>query len=72
MCCKAVRVENGKLLVGSDEFPLGTMGRYAATHPRPFPPAPLVLDLDDIGHIYLVGGGKAAQRQAEALEDVLG
>jgi glycerate-2-kinase len=69
---KAVRIENGQLLIGSDEFPLGPMGRHDPTIPRPFPPAPLVFDLDKIGHIYLLGGGKAAQRQAKALEDVLG
>jgi len=69
---KAVRIEDGKLLVGSDEFPLGPMGRHVATRPRPFPPPPLVFDLDKIQHIYLLGGGKAAQRQAKALEDLLG
>jgi glycerate-2-kinase len=42
------------------------------TRPRPFPPPPLEFDLDKVEHIYLVGGGKAAQRQAQALEDVLG
>jgi glycerate 2-kinase len=69
---KVVRIEGNKLLVGSDEFPLGPMKGYVPTHPRPFPPPPLVFDLDKIGHIYLLGGGKAAQRQAKALEDVLG
>ncbi|NLT74251.1 MAG: DUF4147 domain-containing protein [Chloroflexi bacterium] len=69
---KALRIENGKLLIGSDEFPLGPMTRCSAAYPRPFPPAPLAFDLDRIGHIYLVGGGKAAQRQAEAVEDILG
>jgi glycerate 2-kinase len=74
--CRAVRIEGDKLLIGSEEFPLGPMGSYVATRPRPFPPAPLVLDLNEIGaaggSIYLVGGGKAAQRQAQALEDILG
>lgn len=69
---KTVRIQNGKLLVGSEEFPLGPMGRHVPTHPRPFGPPPLVFDLDKIGNIYLLGGGKAAQRQAKALEDVLG
>ena len=69
---KTVRIEGGRLLIGSDEFPLGPMGACDPSRPRPFPPAPLVFDLDTIGAIYLVGGGKAAQRQAKAIEDVLG
>jgi len=35
-------------------------------------PGPQVCDLRRIGHIYVVGGGKAVQRQAKAFEDVLG
>jgi glycerate-2-kinase len=70
--CKALRIEGGKLVIGSDEFPLGPMVGHNMTRPRPFPPGPLALDLDQIGDIYLVGGGKAAQRQAEAIEDILG
>jgi glycerate-2-kinase len=35
-------------------------------------PSPQVFDLREIGHIYVVGGGKAVQRQAKAFEDVLG
>jgi glycerate 2-kinase len=38
----------------------------------PPPDGPLAFDLDEINNIYLVGGGKAAQRQAQAIEDVLG
>ncbi len=70
--CKALRIEGGKLIIGSDEFPLGPMMGHNMARPRPFAPGPLVLDLDKIGNIYLVGGGKAAQRQAEAIEDILG
>jgi glycerate 2-kinase len=70
--CKALRIEGGKLIIGSDEFPLGPMLGHDMSRPRPFAPGPLVLDLDEIGDIYLVGGGKAAQRQAEAIEDILG
>jgi len=33
---------------------------------------PLIFDLDKVGNIYVVGGGKAAQRMAKAIEDVLG
>jgi glycerate-2-kinase len=32
----------------------------------------LTFDLSRIGKIYVIGGGKAAQRQAEAIEDALG
>ncbi len=32
----------------------------------------LVFDLSTVNHIYVVGGGKAAQRMAKAVEDVLG
>lgn len=74
--CKAVRIEGDTLLIGSDEFPLGGMGRCDPTRARPFPPAPLRIDLKAMaaagGRIFLVGGGKAAQRQAKALEDILG
>jgi glycerate-2-kinase len=30
------------------------------------------IDLDEIEHIYVIGAGKAVQRQAQALEDLLG
>jgi len=33
---------------------------------------PLTFNLRDVGNIYVVGGGKAAQRMAKAIEDVLG
>ncbi len=70
--CRALRIEGGKLIIGSDDLPLGPVLPQAAGLPRPFAPGPMVLDIDKIGHIYLVGGGKAAQRQAEAMEDILG
>ena len=68
-----IRVENGKLIVGNDEIkpdrlPLLPMTAKA----RPAMEAPLMFDLSEVGNIYVVGGGKAAQRQAEAIEDVLG
>ncbi len=57
---KLVRVQDGKLLVDcSEEI------QYQGAKP-------LAFDLSKVGHIYVIGGGKAAQRQAEALEDVLG
>lgn len=55
-----VRIEDRKLVVGHPDFS------------RPPGLAPLVFDLSEIGSIWVVGGGKAAQRQAEALEDALG
>ena len=57
---RLVRIEDGKLRVGGEGLADG----------RSSPP--LVFDLAEVGHIYVTGGGKAAQRQAEALEDVLG
>jgi len=57
---KMVRVDNRKLIVGHPDF-------SASANQEP-----LVFDLDKIGNIYVVGGGKAVQREAEALEDVLG
>ena len=57
---RLVRIEDGKLIVGGDGW-VDPEGRK-----------PLVFDLSKVGHIYVIGGGKAAQRQAEALEDVLG
>jgi glycerate 2-kinase len=57
---KLIRIENGKLIVGHKAFSM------------PLGQEPLVFDLSQVGNIYVVGGGKAAQRQAEAIEDVLG
>ncbi len=57
---KLVRIQDGKLLIGSAE----------ETEYRQHPP--MSFDLSKVGHIYAIGGGKAAQRQAEALEDILG
>jgi glycerate-2-kinase len=57
---KMVRVEDGKLIIGHPDF---------SNNPDQ---QPLVFDLDKVGNIYVVGGGKAVQREAEALEHVLG
>lgn len=57
---KIVRIEDGRLVIG---------------HPTLSDPPRadnLVFDLASIGDIFVVGGGKSAQRMAEALEDVLG
>ncbi len=69
---KALRVVGDKLYVGSEEFPLGPMWTHSETRPRPFGPPPYVIDLKEVNNIYLVGGGKAAQRQAQAIEDLFG
>lgn len=57
---KIVRIEGNRLIVGHPELSLPP-GRPA-----------LEFDLTQVGHIYVVGGGKVAQRQAEALEEILG
>lgn len=54
---KIVRIVGNRLIVGRED-----------DDSRP----PLVFDLDRVGNIYVIGGGKAAQRQAKALEDILG
>ncbi|MEM2888755.1 MAG: DUF4147 domain-containing protein [Candidatus Bathyarchaeia archaeon] len=56
---KLVRVEDNKLIVGNKEFSSSTE-------------EPVIFDLSKIGNIYVIGGGKAVQRMAKALEDVLG
>jgi glycerate 2-kinase len=57
---KVVRRENGKLIFDAPEF-AQLPGQTA-----------LVLELKNVKNIYVVGGGKAVQRQAEVLEDILG
>lgn len=57
---KIVRIERGRLIIGNPTLSV----------PRGQPD--LSFALAEIGHIYVVGGGKVAQRQAEALEDILG
>ena len=55
-----VRIEDNRLLVGGcPELDVSGYGD-------------LVIDLDDIKDIYVLGAGKAIQRQAKALEDILG
>jgi glycerate-2-kinase len=57
---KLVSVGDGKLTVGNPKFS------------TPRGQEPVVFDLAEIGDIYLVGGGKAAQSMAKGIEDVLG
>ena len=57
---RLVRVENGKLFIGGcPEMDLSGYGDE-------------VIDLSRTGDIYVVGAGKTVQRQAKALEDLLG
>jgi glycerate 2-kinase len=63
---KLIRIQNGRLIIGHRDFEWRTSdGRLKGDEP-------LVFELSKVGSIYVVGGGKAAQRQAKALEDVLG
>ena len=57
---KMVRLEGNRLILDGPEF----------SQPEGQPP--VVFDLDEVGRIFVVGGGKAAQRMAEALEHILG
>jgi glycerate 2-kinase len=57
---RLVRVENGKLFIGGcPEMDLSGYGDE-------------VIDLSRTGDIYVIGAGKTVQRQAKALEDLLG
>ncbi len=58
-----LRIEEGKLIVGHKRFASGSTVNERL---------PLIFDLSRIGSIYLLGGGKAVQRMAQAAEDVLG
>jgi len=57
---KVVRLEGSKLIIGNPEFS------------EPVGQEPVEYDLNDVKHIYVVGGGKSVQKIALALEDVLG
>lgn len=57
---KMVRIDGHWLIVGHPDFS------------DPPGQEPLVFDLATVDNIYVVGGGKAVQRMAEALEDTLG
>jgi len=68
-----LRLEDDHLLVGSEQIrPQYLPGLPPYSIPRPLPEGPVDIDLSQINHIYVVGGGKAAQRMAQAIEDVLG
>lgn len=57
---KLIRIEGSRLLVGGHpEMDVSGFGDE-------------VIDLSEIENIYVIGAGKASQRQAQALEDILG
>jgi glycerate-2-kinase len=56
---------NGHLIVGRRGFPI----ERPRGHPIRY--EPLIIDLKKMRNIYVVGGGKAAQSMAKAIEDVL-
>ncbi len=57
---RLIRVENGKLLIGG--CPEKDLSGYGDE----------VINLSRTGDIYVIGAGKTVQRQAKALEDLLG
>jgi glycerate 2-kinase len=63
---KLIHVHGNRLTIGHQDVSV----RDAAG--RPLGSTALTLHLSDLGNIYVVGGGKAAQRMAKAMEDVLG
>ncbi len=69
-----VRLEGNRLVIGSDRHrPCNLPPLHSAHRPdAQVLPGPLEFDLDAVNNVYVVGGGKAAQRMAEALEHVLG
>lgn len=63
---KLLRIHGGQLRIGHPDFAVqGPENELLGTQPLSF-------ELSQIGEIYVVGGGKAAQRMAKAIEDVLG
>jgi glycerate-2-kinase len=71
---KLIRVRENTLIVNYVDYLPEEWRRQTlwGTRSSPPTPEPLVFDLSKIGAIYVVGGGKAAQRMGKALEDVLG
>ncbi|MEM2074165.1 MAG: DUF4147 domain-containing protein [Nitrososphaeria archaeon] len=62
---KLIRLEGNILKIDCRQIPGFTSEGNMITEP-------LVFDLNKVKNIYVVGGGKAAQRMAKAIEDVLG
>ena len=63
---KLIRIQDGKLIVGHKDFIRRENPSMLTVK------LPLQFDLSEIGSVYVVGGGKAAQRMAKAMEDALG
>ena len=62
---RLIAAEGCKLIIGVKDMQASTSEGKPITEP-------LIFDLSKVKNIYVVGGGKAAQRQAKAIEDVLG
>jgi glycerate-2-kinase len=63
---KLLRIHDGQLQIGHPNFSMqGPENEILRSRSLSF-------ELSQIGEIYVVGGGKAAQRMAKAIEDVLG
>jgi glycerate-2-kinase len=63
---RLLHIHDGQLWIGHPDFSMqGPENELLGTQPLSF-------ELSQIGEIYVVGGGKAAQRMAKAIEDVLG
>ncbi|MEE8570380.1 MAG: DUF4147 domain-containing protein [Candidatus Bathyarchaeia archaeon] len=63
---KLIRIQDDNLIIGHKDFPVkNSEGQVLGSKS-------LTFNLSNIGKIYVVGGGKAAQRMAKAIEDVLG
>ena len=58
--CNLFRIEDDKLFIGG--YPEKDISGYGDE----------MIDLSEIENIYVIGAGKAVQRQAQALEDMLG
>jgi glycerate 2-kinase len=63
---RLIQIHQGQLQIGHPDFPVQSPLN------EPLGTTPLFFDLSQVGEIYVVGGGKAAQRMAKAIEDVLG
>ncbi len=58
--CKLVRIEGETMYIGG--MPNRDISGFGDQ----------IIDLSEVEHIYVIGAGKAVQRQAQALEDILG
>ncbi len=61
-----LQVDGNRLTIGHRDVPVQD------AEGRPVASSTLIFHRAELGNIYVVGGGKAAQRMAKAIEDVLG